>query len=220
MGSGIGPIGQGIEDLVIRIDALNIRTGTGSTLSSLVNDIKLVTSGILISSFSGQNVYSFSGAGFVTSQTNTGVSGTQSRTMSCWVRFGSKANQGILATGANGAGTGMALGTSTTVFLLGYGNAGVATTITYAANTWYHLTYVSEYTNGTSHRVKLYVNGGIAHSAIVSGINLTDSTLRIGMDQSGLGFSGYISRTSFHKKVLSDDEIIKTFWNYKSRFGL
>lgn len=125
-----------------------------------------------------------------------------------------------MATGANGAGTGMALGTSSTVILMGYGNSGILTTITYDQNIWYHLTYVSEFVTGTTHRLKLYVNGGIAHSAVVTGINLTNSTLRLGMDQSGLGMSGLIARANFYKSALSDMEVQKSYWNYKSRFGL
>jgi hypothetical protein len=100
------------------------------------------------------------------------------------------------------------------------GNSGILTTITYNQNQWYHLTYVSEFVTGTTHRLKLYVNGGIAHSSVATNINLTNAPLRIGMDMSGFGMSGQIARVNFYDKALSDKEILKTYVNYRSRFGL
>ena len=222
MGSNNGPVGQGLDDVVARIDAVNVRSysGAGNTILSLLGDTAFQSNSISFSSLGGASVFSFSGAGIITSLTNTGVSGAQSRTMSAWVRFGSKASHGVMSTGANGAGTGMALATSSTVFLLGYGNSGILTTVTYNSHTWYHLTYVSSLISGSTHNLQLFVNGGIAHSAVVSSINLTNSSLRIGCDNSGIGLSGQISRSNFYKKNLSTREIQKTFINYRSRYGL
>jgi hypothetical protein len=140
--------------------------------------------------------------------------------MAAWVRFGRKASQGCMSTGANGAGTGMALATSSTVILLGTGNSGTLTTYNYNTNQWYYLVYTSTLISGSTHNIQLYVNGGIAHSAVVSSINLTNNTLRIGCDNSGFGMSGFISRSNFYDKPLSAREIQKNFWNYKNRFGL
>ena len=222
MGISGGPIGQALQDVVIRVDMLNSNSysGVGNTITSTTNNERLNLAGVAFTSVNKENALRFTGAGFVTSVNNTGVSGATSRTMTCWVKFGQKANQGAMATGANGAGTGMALGTSSTVFLMGYGNSGILTTVTYNANQWYHLTYVSEFVTGTTHRLKLYVNGGIAHSSVVTGINLTNAMLRLGMDQSGFGMSGLMARANFYKTALSDREIQKSYWNYKSRFGL
>lgn len=224
MGTFGGPVGQGVENIVIRVDvADNLSySGTGNTIQSVIRNqaLTLAAVGFTATVIGGERALVFTGAGFVTSVNNTGVSGTQSRTMSCWTRFGSKASQGCLATGANGAGTGMAIATSSTVFLLATGNSGILTTITYNQNQWYHLTYVSEFVSGTTHRLKFYVNGGIAHSAVVSSINLTNSSLRIGMDMSGFGMSGQIARVNFYDKALSDREIFKSYANYRSRFGL
>lgn len=223
MGTNNGPIGQGLENVVIRVDSYdsNSFTGTGNTINSVIKQQSLSSSSAIGFTVVGsEKSLVFNGAGFVTSVNNTGVSGVQSRTMSCWVKFGSKASQGCVATGANGAGTGMAIATSSTVFLLATGNSGTLTTVTYNQNQWYHLTYVSEFVTGTTHRLKFYVNGGIAHSSVASSINLTNSPLRIGMDMSGFGMSGQISRVNFYDKALSDREIFKTFVNYRSRFGL
>lgn len=222
MSGGIGPKGQGIEDIVARVDAANLRsyTGTGNTINSTLGTQTFQSSGVTFISNKGESVFVFASSGFVTSRTTTGVSGPQSRTMSAWVKPGKKASQGIMSAGANGAGTGMALATSSTVWLMGYGSSGSATTITYNPHQWYFLTYVSELISGSTHRLKFYVNGGLAHTSIVTSINLTNSTLRIGCDNSGFGFSGQIARTNFYKKALTDSEIRKSYWNYKSRYGL
>ena len=222
MGTNNGPVGQGLENVVIRVDIADDRSyaGVGNTIQSVIKSQSLNLASVGFTNVNRERALVFSGAGFVTSVNNTGVSGTQSRTMSCWVKFGSKGSQGVVATGANGAGTGMAIATSSTVFLLAIGNSGTLTTVTYNQNQWYHLTYVSEFVTGTTHRLKFYVNGGIAHSAVASSINLTNSTLRIGMDMSGFGMSGLVSRVNFYDKALSDREIFKSFVNYRSRFGL
>lgn len=222
MGVNGGPVGQGIENIVVRVDAASriSYSGTGNTITSIINDDRLSFRGVTFTSNRGESVFVFGGAGFVTTGKNTGVSGAQSRTMTTWVRFGQKTSQGVMSTGANGAGTGMAIATSSTNFLLGYGSSGVATTITYNAHQWYYLSYVSELVTGSTHRLKLYVNGGLAHTAIITSINLTNNTLRIGCDNAGIALSGQVSRVNFYNKILSDKEIQKSYWNYKSRFGI
>lgn len=222
MGSGVGPIGQALESVVVRIDAANnvSYSGTGNTITSLINNQILNLSGVTFLSSKGESVFIFGGSGYVTSSNNTGVSGTQNRTMAAWVRFGSKSSQGCMSTGANGSGTGMALATSSSVILLGYGNSGTLTTYAYNTHQWYYLVYTSSLVSGSSHNIQLYVNGGLAHSAVVSSINLTNSTLRIGCDNSGFGMSGFISRANFYNKSLSLKEIQRNYQNYKSRYGL
>jgi hypothetical protein len=222
MGSGVGPIGQGLENVVVRIDAINSRSysGSGNTMFSLINKDSLTFSGVTFNSSQGESYFIFGGAGFVTSGKNTEVSGAQSRSMSAWVKFGRKATQGVMSTGTNGAGTGMALETSSTVWTLGRGNVGTATTVTYDLHTWYFVTYVSELVSGSTHNAKLYINGGLAHTAIVTSVNLTNSLFIIGCNNSGIGMSGQLARVNFYNKALSLKEIQKTYWNYKKRFGL
>lgn len=222
MGIGNGPVGQGLDNVVVRVDAALTRSysGSGLTINSAIGNQTLTSRGVTYSFTGGDSVFIFGGSGIITSDSNLGVSGTQSRSMSAWVRFGNKASSGVMSTGANGAGTGMALSTSSTVWLLGYGTSGVATTVTYNAHQWYYVLYVSEFVSGTNHNLKLYINGGLAHTAIVGSINLTDSQLRIGCDNSGIAISGQIARTNFYSKALSDREISKTYQNYRSRFGL
>jgi hypothetical protein len=85
---------------------------------------------------------------------------------------------------------------------------------------WYYAVYVSEFISGTAHNIKLYINGGLAATAIAASINLTNNALRIGCDNSGFGVSGQIARANFYNKALTQKEIQKNYWNYKSRFGL
>jgi hypothetical protein len=80
--------------------------------------------------------------------------------------------------------------------------------------------YVSELISGSTHNIKLYINGGLAHTAIASSINLTNNTLRIGCDNSGFGVSGQIARANFYNKSLTLKEIQKNYQNYRSRYGL
>jgi hypothetical protein len=222
MGSSVGPLGQALDSVVVRIDAINVQSysGSGSTINSLLSADALNTSGVTFISAKGETTFIFGGSGFVTSGKNTGVSGASSRTMAAWVRFGRKSSQGVVSTGANGAGTGMALATSNTVWLLGYGNSGAATTLTYNLHQWYYAVYVSELISGSTHNIKLYINGGLAHTAIASSINLTNNTLRIGCDNSGFGVSGQIARANFYNKSLTLKEIQKNYQNYRSRYGL
>jgi hypothetical protein len=222
MGSSVGPLGQALDSVVVRIDAINVQSysGSGSTINSLLSADTLNTSGVTFISAKGETTFIFGGSGFVTSGKNTGVSGASSRTMAAWVRFGRKSSQGVVSTGANGAGTGMALATSNTVWLLGYGNSGAATTLTYNLHQWYYAVYVSELISGSTHNIKLYINGGLAHTAIASSINLTNNTLRIGCDNSGFGVSGQIARANFYNKSLTLKEIQKNYQNYRSRYGL
>lgn len=222
MGSSVGPLGQALDSVVVRIDAINVQSysGSGNTINSLLSADALNTSGVTFISAKGETTFIFGGSGFVTSGKNTGVSGTANRTMAAWVRFGRKSSQGCMSTGANGAGTGMALATTSSVILLSYGNSGTLTTYGYNTHQWYYLVYTSSFVSGSSHNIQLYVNGGLAHSAVVSSINLTNSTLRIGLDNSGFGMSGFISRANFYNKSLSLKEIQKNYQNYKSRYGL
>ena len=221
MGANGGPVGQGLDNVVVRVDAFSSLSysGTGNTITSLIKDDKLSTSGVTFNSI-GEKYFIFGGSGFVTTGKNTGVSGTASRSMSAWVRFGRKAVQGVMCTGANGAGTGMAVQTTATVWSLGTGSSATATTVTYNTNQWYFVTYVSQQTSGSTHNIRLYVNGGLAHTAIATSINLTNSTFKIGCNNAGTGMSGFVSRANLFNKAISDKEIQKSYWNYKSRFRL
>lgn len=222
MGSGIGPRIYGVDQIAIKFDLANKSTysGSGNTAISTNKDV-LKVSNITYTNAGGSSYFSFNGAGIVTSTSTVQISGTNSRTMSAWVYITSAANQAIMSFGTNGTGTGFSLETTATVWKLGYGNSGTATTITYSTNTWQNVVYIGEYASSTSMTLKLYINGVMKHSAVVTSLNTADSTLKLGTDPSStLKFNGYISSATCYKKALSDKEILSNYNSKKSRYGL
>ena len=124
MGQHGGPLNKAIGNLSLAIDASNIRSysGTGNTLSDLVSSTSATLSSVTYSSSGSLGYYVFSGTGNISSSSNCGISGANSRTISCWAYFTSKAIQSLLCIGVNGAGTGWGIETSSTVFNLSKGN--------------------------------------------------------------------------------------------------
>jgi hypothetical protein len=220
MGVGNGPKLEGFDSLFGSVDAANIRSVSGSTVTNSFTGNNTLSSGISIVQASGASYISFGGAGIVTSFSNTGISGANSRTLSAWVKFTSKATQAVMSVGANGSGTGFGLETSSTVWNLSIGNSGTATTLTYDANVWYHVAYVGEFLSGSSITSKLYINGVIRYSATTASINTTNSPFYLGTNPARtLRLNGYISQARIYKKALSTREIEKNYDAFKGRYS-
>ncbi len=222
MGSGVGPRVYGIESVSVKLDLGNkfAYSGSGNTSIS-IDKTKLLSSSVTFTDSNSASYYTFGGAGIVTSSSLVGISGANSRTLSAWVYLTSATNQAVLSFGANGTGTGFSLETTNTVWKLGYGNSGLATTITYSLNTWYHVVYVGESSSSNSLNLKLYVNGYLKHSVSASSINTTNTTLKIGTDPSGvLKLNGRVSVATSYKRALSSSEILSNYLCKKSRYGL
>jgi hypothetical protein len=219
MGVGNGPKIEGFDSLFGSIDAANIRSVSGSTIKNTLSGNTATSTGISIVNSSGASYISFGGAGIVTSFSNTGISGANSRTLSAWVKFTSKAVQSVMSVGANGAGTGFGLETSSTVWNLSIGNSGVATTLTYDANVWYHVAYVGEFLTSNSITSKLYINGVLRYNASTASINTTDSPFYLGTNPARtLRLNGFISQAKIYKKALSEREITKNYNAMKGRY--
>jgi len=125
-----------------------------------------------------------------------------------------------MSIGANGAGTGFGLETSSTVWNLSIGNSGTATTLTYDANVWYHVAYVGEFLTSNSITSKLYINGVLRYSAATASINTTNSPFYLGTNPSRLlRLNGYISQARIYKKALSSKEIVKNYEAFKGRYS-
>ena len=122
-------------------------------------------------------------------------------------------DSGIIAlVGVNGAGTGWGIETSSTVFNLSKGNSGTVTAIGYNTGQWYNIVYVGQNLTANSLTVSLYINGSLQHSGTDTSINTTDSTLKLGTNNSGLlSFNGRISQARVYNKALSADEIKKNY---------
>jgi hypothetical protein len=219
MGVGNGPKIEGFDSLFGSIDAANLRSVSGSTVINSFSGNTATSTGISIVNSSGASYISFGGAGIVTSFSNTGITGANSRTLSAWVKFTSKALQAVMSVGANGSGTGFGLETSSTVWTLSIGNSGTATTLTYDANVWYNVAYVGEFLTSNSITSKLYINGVLRYSATTASINTTDSPFYLGTNMARtLRLNGYISQAKIYKKALSEREITKNYNAMKGRY--
>ena len=219
MGVGNGPKIEGFDSLFGSIDAANLRSVSGSTIKNTLSGNTATSTGISIVNSSGASYISFGGAGIVTSFSNTGITGANSRTLSAWVRFTSKAVQSVMSVGANGAGTGFGLETSSTVWNLSIGNSGTATTLTYDANVWYHVAYVGEFLTSNSITSKLYINGVLRYNASTASINTTNSPFYLGTNPARtLRLNGFISQAKIYKKALSEREITKNYNAMKGRY--
>ncbi len=220
MGVGNGPKIEGFDSLFGSIDAANIRSVSGSTITNTFTGNNTLSTGVTIVSSGGASYINFGGAGVITSFSNTGISGANSRTLSAWVKFTSKAIQAVMSIGANGAGTGFGLETSSTVWNLSIGNSGTATTLTYDANVWYHVAYVGEFLTSNSITSRLYINGVLRYSAATASINTTNSPFYLGTNPARtLRLNGYISQARIYKKALSAREIEKNYDAFKGRYS-
>lgn len=223
MGSSIGPLNTAVGNLSISIDASNTRSysGSGNTTFDLITRSSSTLSSVTYSSSGSVGFYVYSGAGNITSSNNVGISGANSRTLSCWVYFTSKTIQSLMCIGVNGAGTGWGIETSSTIFTLSKGNSGTVTSVTYNTGQWYNVVYVGENLSANSLTISLYVNGSLAYSGTDTSINTTNSTLKLGTNNSGtLAFNGRISQAKVYNKALSAREIKKNYDGMKSKFGL
>ena len=219
MGVGNGPRIEGFDSLFGSIDAANIRSVSGSTITNTLTGNTATSTGISVVNSSGASYISFGGAGIVTSFSNTDITGANSRTLTAWVKFTSKAIQSVMSVGANGAGTGFGIETSSTTWNLSIGNSGVATTLTYDANVWYHVAYIGEFLTSNSITSKLYINGVLRYNASTASINTTNSPFYLGTNPARtLRLNGYISQAKVYKKALSEREITKNYNAMKGRY--
>ena len=223
MGQHGGPLNKAISNLALSLDASNLTSyaGSGNTSYDLITKTVVTLSSVTFSSSGTLSYYIFSGAGNITSSSNVGISGANSRTISCWAYFTSKAIQSLMCIGVNGAGTGWGIETSSTVFNLSKGNSGTVTGITYTTGQWYNIVYVGQNLSANSLTISLYINGSLQYSGTDTSINTTDSTLKLGTNNAGtLAFNGRISQAKVYNKALSADEIKKNYDGSKSKFGL
>lgn len=223
MGSHSGPKNSSFDSVIFAIDAGNTRSysGSGNTVIGLRAGTSFSLSSASFSGTGATAAFAFSGTGSILSSNNTGISGAVSRSLTCWVRFTSKATQCVLSIGANGSNTGYSLETSSTVWLFGYGNSGTASTITYDINQWYHVALVGTFVSGTTLNSSLYINGVLRQTNSNASINTTNSVFRIANNPAGtLSLNGSVSQAKVYSKALSDNDITEHFEDYRSRYGV
>jgi hypothetical protein len=223
MGSHSGPKLSSFDSVVFAIDASSTRSysGTGNTIIGLKSGTRFTLSTATFSGSGRTAAYVFSGSGSILSDNNAGVSAAVSRTLTCWVRFTSKAIHCVLSIGANGTNTGYSLETSNTVWLFGYGNSGTASTITYNINEWYHVALVGSFVSGTTLSSSLYINGTLRQTHSNASINTTNSVFRIARNPAGtLSLNGSVSQAKIYNRALSSKDILEHFEEYRSRYGV
>lgn len=220
MGVGNGPRIEGFDSLFGSIDVANVRSVSGSNIKNSLSGNSASSTGITIVNSSGASYISFGGAGIVTSFSNTDITGANSRTLTAWVKFTSKSIQSVMSVGANGSGTGFGIETSGTIWNLSSGNSGIATTLTYDANVWYHVAYSGEFLTSNSITAKFYIDGVLRYNASATSINTTNSPFYLGTNPARtLRLNGYISQAKVYKKALSEREIIKNYNAMKGRYN-
>ena len=223
MGSHSGPKNNSFNEVVFAIDAGSSRSysGTGNTIKGLKSGSNFTKTTATFSGSGATSAYVFSGSGSIISSDNTGISAAVSRTLTCWVKFSSKASQCVMSIGANGANTGYSIETTSTVWLIGYGNTGTLSATTYDANQWYHVALVGTFVSGTTLSSTLYVNGVLRFTHSNASINTTNSVFRIGNNPSGfISMNGSVSQAKIYRKALSSNDISENFDDYRSRYGV
>ena len=223
MGSHSGPKNSSFDDIVFAVDAGNTRSysGTGNTVIGLKSGTSFTKTTATFSGSGATAAYVFSGSGSILSSSNTGISGAVSRTLTCWVKFSSKTTHCVMSIGANASNTGYGIETTSTVWLIGYGNTGQLSAITYDANQWYHVALVGTFVSGTTLNSTLYINGVLRYTHSNASINTTNSVFRIGNNPSGfVSMSGSVSQAKIYRKALSSKDITENFEDYRSRYGV
>jgi hypothetical protein len=223
MGSSIGPIDEALGNLSIALDASNLNSysGSGNTSYDLITRSTAALSSVTYSTSGSVGFFDFSGSGSVTSSNNIGITGANSRTLSCWAYFNAKSTYCLMSIGVNGSGTGWGIETGATTFTLTKGNSGTITAVTYNASQWYNIVYVGQNLSANSLTVSFYINGSLQYSGTDTSINTTNSPLKVGLNPSGfVSFNGRIAQAKVYNKALSANEIKKNYDGLKSKFGL
>ncbi len=228
MGTSIGPKIPYDKDLVLNLDASNIRSylGSGTVWNDLsgrnTNGTLSGTGNSLTRSGSGSTIDSlyFNGSANASLVTGNFNYGTNARTIIVWARatnfntyghpfsYGTNANN--QATGIAQGNTGSAWGTyiSGVEFLSGGSSV--------AANTWYNVATTYDGTNAS-----VYVNGAIIVGPSPRSINVTQNIAYVGRYVgAGEDWIGNIGQVLFYNRALSAEEVKQIYNSQKSRYGL
>jgi hypothetical protein len=228
MGTSIGPKIPYDKDLVLNLDASNIRSylGSGTVWNDLsgrnTNGTLSGTGNSLTRSGSGSTIDSlyFNGSANASLVTGNFNYGTNARTIIVWARatnfntyghpfsYGTNANN--QATGIAQGNTGSAWGTyiSGVEFLSGGSSV--------AANTWYNVATTYDGTNAS-----VYVNGALIVGPSPRSINVTQNIAYVGRYVgAGEDWIGNIGQVLFYNRALSAEEVKQIYNSQKSRYGL
>lgn len=211
------------EELKNLYDFSNVKSyvNGATTLYDLISNlIHVIVSGTQ-SGIGGTTSLNFSGSGTSTySSNNIGLSGGYSRTLNCWVKFNSTANQAIVGSGANFFLTAAELVMQGGIYKLHSGSTQVSSSgfgIS-TLNRWYMLT--SAYKSDVG--LELYVNAAMGNTISAFPVT-TDSPLRFGKscDPANFGsLNGELSQVQFYTKRLPPEDIQLIYNSTRSRYGV
>jgi hypothetical protein len=142
-------------------------------------------------------------------------------TVSAWVKFNSVSkgiDNAIIGHGALGANNGLHLAERNSRVYFGMYNNDTGGNIPLSANVWYHIVWTFDYSTKLK---RIYVNGVFDTSGGAIGYSGTGSNTEIGRYPWATSYlmSGYIQTVSLHNRVLTSDEILKTFNRAKNLYG-
>ena len=104
---------------------------------------------------------------------------------------------------------------------VGASQQSIATPGTYSDNTWYHVTFVSDY-NGSTTTMKIYVNSVFSTQGVFTGqqVSTTTNSFRLGQwnTDNSYSFNGKIGSAKIYNRVLTQAEITQNFDAIKSRY--
>ena len=203
----------------------NGNTGTNNGATDATTSVAVVPSwkipsALTVPEHNYLNVLNFNSSqnDYINTASNVGISGSQSRTMSVWLKGGS-ANNGkswpmAVAFGANSANKAMWIGgggSGAAYWYFGWWSTDLATNIRMDAdNDWHLLTSVYD---GSTQIAKGYIDGVEVISGSRTSINTTDSPLIIGKHlQDSTYWDGPISNVSIWNTALSGPQV-STIYN-------
>jgi hypothetical protein len=228
MGSSIGPKIPYDKDLVLNLDASNIRSylGSGTAWNDLsgknTNGTLSGTGNSLTRSGSGSTIDSlyFNGSASASLVTGNFNYSTNARTIMLWARataFNSYGHPFSYGTNANNQATGIAQGNTGSAwgtYISGVEFISGGSSV--ALNTWYHVATTYDGSN-----VAVYVNGSVIAGPSAKSINVTQSLAYVGRYVgTGEDWIGNISQVMFYNRSLSITEIKQIYNAQKSRYGL
>jgi hypothetical protein len=215
--------------LVFNVDAANASSysGTGNLWNDLSgsNNIKFYSSSTY--SVNANPTFSSDGGGslittgiFGRSINNSGITGSNARSMEGWVKFNSVAGNAVISIG------GSAVLSNTLYELMAYSNNAIEhywgnftqSSTVLVANTWYNIVIV--YDGTTNHYI--YVNGVQVGFSATPTLNTSNTPIYIGpaVTTTWGAFDGKIAALRIYNRALTSSDVTNNFNVLKTRFGL
>ena len=207
-----------MDGLVFSIDAGNSRcySGSGLTAFSLNNNITMsLNNGVGFTS-SNNGIFIFDGSDdFMSSASNSAISGTQSRTLCAWSKFNNITSSVVCGIGeADFYKLFEIHAYQNKITGHRYGAETIGPDI--STGVWYFTAYSYD---GTTSR--LYLNSSLVAST-VEALNTTNTTLTIGRKtySANSNMNGNVPQVFLYNRVLSAQEIKQNYNATKKRYGL